>query len=114
MQIGEAKGWISITQAPRRHALELEFTHSLTPALPVLLGRIRALLDLDARPDLIARHLSRDVRLAAAVKANPGLRVPGAFNGFELGVRAILGQQVTVKGQRQLPAGSSRRSVIRS
>ncbi len=75
----------------------VEFTHSLTPVLPALLGRVRALFDLDARPDLIAAHLSKDARLAAAVRANPGLRVPGAFNGFELGLRAILGQQVTVK-----------------
>ena len=75
----------------------VEFTHSLTPVLPALLRRVRALFDLDARPDLIAKHLRRDARLAAAVKANPGLRVPGAFNGFELGLRAILGQQVTVK-----------------
>ena len=75
----------------------VEFTHSLTPVLPALLSRVRALFDLDARPDLIAQHLRKDARLAAAVKANPGLRVPGAFNGFELGVRAILGQQVTVK-----------------
>jgi AraC family transcriptional regulator of adaptative response / DNA-3-methyladenine glycosylase II len=58
---------------------------------------VRALFDLDARPDLIATHLGRDARLESAVRANPGLRVPGAFNGFELGVRAILGQQVTVK-----------------
>ena len=75
----------------------VEFTHSLTPVLPALLSRVRALFDLDARPDLIAKHLRRDARLAAAVKANPGLRVPGAFNGFEMGLRAILGQQVTVK-----------------
>jgi AraC family transcriptional regulator of adaptative response / DNA-3-methyladenine glycosylase II len=58
---------------------------------------VRALFDLDARPDVIAKRLRRDPRLASAVKANPGLRVPGAFNGFEMGVRAILGQQVTVK-----------------
>ena len=57
---------------------------------------IRALFDLDARPDLIARHLRKDARLAAAVRANPGRRVPGAFHGFEMGVRAILGQQITV------------------
>ena len=75
----------------------VEFTHSLTPVLPALLSRVRALFDLNARPDLIAKHLSKDARLAAAVKANPGLRVPGAFNGFEMGLRAILGQQVTVK-----------------
>jgi AraC family transcriptional regulator of adaptative response / DNA-3-methyladenine glycosylase II len=46
---------------------------------------------------MISKHLARDARLAAAVKGNPGLRVPGAFNGFEMGLRAILGQQVTVK-----------------
>jgi AraC family transcriptional regulator of adaptative response / DNA-3-methyladenine glycosylase II len=82
--------------------LVVEFTHSLTPVLPALLGRVRALFDLDARPDLIAAHLGRDPHLAAAVKAHPGLRVPGAFNGFELGVRAILGQQVTVKAATAL------------
>jgi AraC family transcriptional regulator, regulatory protein of adaptative response / DNA-3-methyladenine glycosylase II len=65
--------------------------------LPALLSRVRALFDLNARPDMISKHLARDARLAPAVKRNPGLRVPGAFNGFELGLRAILGQQVTVQ-----------------
>ena len=95
--MGKAKGWIRLTHSKQQHALLLEFTHSLTPVLPALLSRTRALFDLDARPDVIARRLRRDPRLAAAVRANPGLRVPGAFNGFELGLRAILGQQVTVK-----------------
>ena len=97
VQLGKAKGWIRVTQSGKKHALMVEFTHSLTPVLPSLLSRIRALFDLDARPDVIAKHLSKDARLAAAVKANPGMRVPGAFNGFEMGLRAILGQQVTVK-----------------
>jgi AraC family transcriptional regulator of adaptative response / DNA-3-methyladenine glycosylase II len=98
VQIGKGKGWIRVAQSKnKRHALVLEFTHSLTPVLPALLGRVRALFDLDARPDVIAKRLRRDARLAASVRANPGLRVPGAFNGFELGLRAILGQQVTVK-----------------
>jgi AraC family transcriptional regulator, regulatory protein of adaptative response / DNA-3-methyladenine glycosylase II len=97
VQLGRAKGWIRVTQSKKKQALMVEFTHSLTPVLPALLSRLRALFDLNARPDLIARHLRRDARLKSAVKANPGLRVPGAFNGFELGVRAILGQQVTVK-----------------
>lgn len=97
VQLGEAKGWIKVTQSKKKHALMVEFTHSLTLVLPALLTRVRALFDLNARPDLIAKHLRRDARLASAVKANPGIRVPGAFNGFEIGVRAILGQQVTVK-----------------
>jgi AraC family transcriptional regulator, regulatory protein of adaptative response / DNA-3-methyladenine glycosylase II len=97
VQLGDAKGWIRVTQSKKKHALMVELTHSLTPVLPALLRRVRALFDLNARPDLIAKHLSRDARLKSAVKANPGLRVPGAFNGFEMGLRAILGQQVTVK-----------------
>jgi AraC family transcriptional regulator of adaptative response / DNA-3-methyladenine glycosylase II len=97
VRFGDAKGWIRVTQSPKKHALMLELTHSLTPVLPVLLGRVRALFDLDARPDLISKHLARDARLSTAVKGNPGMRVPGAFNGFEMGLRAILGQQVTVK-----------------
>jgi AraC family transcriptional regulator, regulatory protein of adaptative response / DNA-3-methyladenine glycosylase II len=98
VQIGAATGWLRVTQSQKKHALNVEFTHSLTPVLPALLRRVRALFDLNARPDVIAKHLARDGRLAAAVKGNPGLRVPGAFNGFEMGLRAILGQQVTVKG----------------
>jgi AraC family transcriptional regulator of adaptative response / DNA-3-methyladenine glycosylase II len=86
-----------VTQAAKGHALLVEFTHSLSPALPAVLGRVRALFDLTARPDVIAKHLKKDALLASAVRANPGLRVPGAFDGFEMGVRAILGQQVTVK-----------------
>jgi AraC family transcriptional regulator, regulatory protein of adaptative response / DNA-3-methyladenine glycosylase II len=96
-RLGDAKGWIRITHAKSKRALMVEFTHSLTPALPALLSRLRALFDLNARPDLIAKHLRRDDSLKLSVRANPGMRVPGAFNGFELGVRAILGQQVTVK-----------------
>jgi AraC family transcriptional regulator of adaptative response / DNA-3-methyladenine glycosylase II len=97
VQIGNARGWVAVTQSRKKHALVVEFPHTLTPVLPALLRRLRALFDLDARPDVIAAHLGRDGRLKPAVRANPGLRVPGAFNGFELGLRAILGQQVTVK-----------------
>jgi AraC family transcriptional regulator of adaptative response / DNA-3-methyladenine glycosylase II len=97
VQLGDARGWIRVTQSGKNHALMIEVTHSLTPALPAVLSRIRALFDLDARPDVIAKHLGKDARLRDAVKANPGKRVPGAFNGFEMGLRAILGQQVSVK-----------------
>lgn len=97
VHFGGHKGWIRVTQAKKKNALVLEFAHSLAPVLPALLSRLRNLFDLDARPDLISKHLRRDKRLTGLVKANPGLRVPGAFNGFEIGLRAILGQQVTVK-----------------
>jgi AraC family transcriptional regulator of adaptative response / DNA-3-methyladenine glycosylase II len=97
VRLGDRTGWIRVTEATGKHALAIEFTHSLAPVLPALLSRLRALFDLDARPDVIRRHLGKDKRLGPLVRANPGMRVPGAFSGFEMGVRAILGQQVTVK-----------------
>lgn len=97
VRIGTHTGWIRVTHAPLKNALMLEFTHSLMPVLPALLGRVRNLFDLAARPDVIAARLSEDERLAPALARNPGLRVPGAFDGFEMTVRAVLGQQVTVK-----------------
>ena len=95
VHLGTCKGWIKVTHG--NNALVLEFAHSLAPVLPALLNRLRDLFDLNARPELIARHLAKDSVLGPLVKANPGMRVPGAFSGFELGLRAILGQQVTVK-----------------
>ena len=50
----------------------VEFTHTLTPVLPALLSRVRALFDLDARPDLIAKHLGKDARLAPRSRRIPG------------------------------------------
>jgi AraC family transcriptional regulator of adaptative response / DNA-3-methyladenine glycosylase II len=102
VQLGGRTGWIRVHDEPEKHALLVELSRSLTPALPALLGRVRNLFDLSARPDVIAERLAHDEILGAAVSRNPGLRVPGAFDGFELAVRAILGQQITVKGASTL------------
>ena len=67
-------------------------------ALPAIIARVRRVFDLAADPRLIGAHLSLDPVLAPLVAARPGLRVPGAWDGFELAVRAILGQQITVAG----------------
>jgi len=77
---------------------------------PVSLGRAagrlsacaRRLFDLDADPEPIAAHLRRDPELRKRLRRRPGLRVPGAWDGFELAVRAILGQQVSVAGATTL------------
>jgi AraC family transcriptional regulator of adaptative response / DNA-3-methyladenine glycosylase II len=95
-------GWIRVSHAPQESCLTLTFSHSLLPALPAVVARLRNLFDLDARPDLIAEALAKDKLLRAAVRKNPGLRVPGAFDPFELSLRAILGQQVTVKAATTL------------
>ncbi|NEU11351.1 DNA-3-methyladenine glycosylase 2 family protein [Methylobacterium sp. BTF04] len=70
--------------------------------VPAALARLRRMFDLDADPAAILAGLSRDPYLAALVAARPGLRVPGAWDGFELGVRAILGQQVSVAAATRL------------
>lgn len=67
-----------------------------------LVARLRRLLDLDADPAAVDDVLSADPALRPLVGAHPGLRVPGAVDGFELAVRAILGQQVSVAGARTL------------
>lgn len=97
VRLGTHTGWVRVRHAPKQRALLVEFPHALTPVLPVLLGRLRHLFDLSARPDVIAAQLRRDARLSELVKRRPGLRVPGAFDGYELAVRAVLGQQVAVK-----------------
>ena len=97
VRLGKHSGWIKVTHCPEKRSLIVEVDSSLTPVLPALLGRLRNLFDLSARPDVIAGHLNKDQRLKAGIIKHPGLRVPGAFDGFEMAVRAILGQQITVK-----------------
>jgi AraC family transcriptional regulator of adaptative response / DNA-3-methyladenine glycosylase II len=71
-------------------------------ALPAIIARVRRVFDLAADPDMIGEHLSLDPVLAPLVSARPGLRVPGAWDGFELAVRAIFGQQITVPAATKL------------
>jgi AraC family transcriptional regulator of adaptative response / DNA-3-methyladenine glycosylase II len=67
-----------------------------------MVSRCRRLFDLDADPQAIAAALAADEVLAPLVAARPGLRVPGAYDGFELAVRAVIGQQVSVRGASTL------------
>jgi AraC family transcriptional regulator of adaptative response / DNA-3-methyladenine glycosylase II len=100
--LGDKTGWIEVRNDAEHRCLKVTLPHALTPALPALLGRLRNLFDLAARPDVIAAVLQKSTALRGAVDSHPGLRVPGAFDGFELAMRAILGQQVTVKAATTL------------
>lgn len=64
--------------------------------LPSIIARLRRMFDLGADPPSIAAHLANDAVLAPLVARRPGLRVPGAWDAFELATRAVLGQQITV------------------
>jgi AraC family transcriptional regulator of adaptative response / DNA-3-methyladenine glycosylase II len=100
--IGSHRGWLKVEPIPGRDALAVELDIGLVPVLPEVLARLRNLFDLTARPDMIAGHLRADARFAAAIERVPGLRVPGAFDGFELATRAILGQRVSVRSATTL------------
>jgi 3-methyladenine DNA glycosylase/8-oxoguanine DNA glycosylase len=80
-----------------------------TPRRHSVLDRVRCLFDVDSDPAAVSQHLARDPRLAPLVRKHPGLRLPGAWDPFELAVRAILGQQVSVKGASTLAGRLARR-----
>ena len=101
LRIGARRGWlIAVPEGDR--SLRVEIATSLTGALMPLVAALRRWLDLDAHPDRIAAHLGADRLLARHVARRPGLRVPGAIDAFEIAVRAILGQQISVAAARTL------------
>ena len=78
------------------NALRVAIRFSRLSALPTIIARLRRVFDLAADPQAINAQLADDPILAPLVACRPGLRVPGAWDGFELAVRAVLGQQITV------------------
>jgi AraC family transcriptional regulator of adaptative response / DNA-3-methyladenine glycosylase II len=102
IRIGEVVGSIDVANVPDQSALEVMVRFSRLDVLPVIIARTRRLFDLGADPAAITAVLSRDAILARLIAGRPGLRVPGAFDGFEMAVRAVLGQQITVKAATRL------------
>ncbi|MBJ6726846.1 AlkA N-terminal domain-containing protein [Geomesophilobacter sediminis] len=95
------RGWISVSDVPRRNAVAVIVAATLLPVLPQVLARLRQLLDLDCNPEVVARSLATLARVSSSLPV-AGIRLPGAFDPFESVVRAVLGQQVTVKAARTL------------
>ena len=97
---GDALGWLEIGMGPK--GLMLTLSENLAPHLRPLVANVRGAFDLDAEMTAVDAHLATDAGLAKDVKREPGVRVPGALDGFETAIRAVLGQQVTVQGARTL------------
>jgi AraC family transcriptional regulator, regulatory protein of adaptative response / DNA-3-methyladenine glycosylase II len=102
VSIDDAQGWIAVSLGKKANALDVEISPSLAPVIGAVIARVKRLFDLGAVPDAVDALLSQDPLLATVVQRIPGLRVAGAFDGYELAVRAILGQQVSVKGATTL------------
>ena len=95
ISLGGQHGWISVAMGDGDW-LDVEVGFPDPAALPEIERRLRTMFDLDAQPQLINPQLATDPLMAQLVAARPGLRVPGTWDGLELAIRAVLGQQITV------------------
>jgi len=96
------EGYFEVSPARDCDAIQVRIEFPDPRSLFYIVERIRAMFDLNADWTALMKALGGDPLLAGVMRSDPGLRVPGSWNGFELAVRAILGQQVTVKGATSL------------
>lgn len=106
-------GWWSVRLGDNAAHLTLEVSESLADVISQVMACARAMFDLDAHPAAIDEALSADRRLRALVAARPGLRVPGGADGFEIVLRAVLGQQISVAAATTLSGRIARRFGMR-
>jgi AraC family transcriptional regulator, regulatory protein of adaptative response / DNA-3-methyladenine glycosylase II len=102
VEIGGQFGFIEVKHIPSKQSLCVTIHFPRVQALQEIVNRVRRLFDLGADIETIDKHLSFDPDLSPWVAKRPGLRAPGGWDGFELAVRAILGQQVSVQAARLL------------
>jgi len=102
IEIDGVQGAVSVAPVAGKNALAATIAFPNVKALPTIVSRLRRMFDVGADVRAITAHLKKDARLAHAIKARPGLRVPGAWDPFELAMRAVLGQQITVGAARKL------------
>lgn len=101
---GEGKhiyGWLQVTNQQQKSTLSVTISASLLPVLPQVLGRIRHLFDLYCEPEAVQETLFCMDEIKPGLFI-PGIRIPGCFDSFEMSVRAVLGQQITVKAATTL------------
>lgn len=96
LRVGDVTGWLA-AQPVADNVLQVQLSPSLLRSLPSLQQPLRRLFDLDADPVAITNGLEADAQLAPLTQHTPGLRLPGTLDGFELAMRAVLGQQISVK-----------------
>lgn len=102
ISLNGSHGWFEVALDAANDGLAVRVQFGDPRSLYLIIERIRAMFDLNADWAAIAQGLASDLVLARHMETNPGLRVPGCWDGFELAVRAILGQQITVKGATAL------------
>jgi AraC family transcriptional regulator, regulatory protein of adaptative response / DNA-3-methyladenine glycosylase II len=102
ISLNGSDGYFEVSLDHENDALAVRIELTDPRSLFLVIERIRAMFDLSADPTEIARWLGGDPLLAKRIKAAPGLRLPGCWNGFELATRAILGQQISIQAATTL------------
>jgi AraC family transcriptional regulator of adaptative response / DNA-3-methyladenine glycosylase II len=102
LRIGDRAGTLVASIDEARRVVNVDVSTSLSRCLMAVAAAARRAFDLDAQPHAIDGHLGRDAALKPLVRTTPGIRVPGGFDAFELATRAVLGQQITVRGATTL------------
>ncbi|HVR80506.1 MAG TPA: AlkA N-terminal domain-containing protein [Luteimonas sp.] len=106
----ETPGWLRVSAWPAgEHALKLELHGAPPTRLLEIVNRLRRMFDLDADPQAIAAALSGSPRLRPLLQQRPGLRLPSGWDGFEIAVRAVIGQQISVAAARTVSARLAQR-----
>jgi AraC family transcriptional regulator of adaptative response / DNA-3-methyladenine glycosylase II len=95
-------GLVEVRHLSQRQSLSVTIRFPNVQCLPEIVTRVRRVFDLGADIDTIDAHLAHDSLLAPLIARRPGLRAPGGWDGFELAVRAVLGQQISVIAARRL------------
>jgi AraC family transcriptional regulator, regulatory protein of adaptative response / DNA-3-methyladenine glycosylase II len=102
VEIEGSVGSVAVEHLPKKNSLSVTIHFPNVHSLPAIVTRVRRLFDVGADIETIDAHLSNDSLLAPWIAKRPGLRAPGGWDGFELAVRAILGQQISVAAARRL------------
>ena len=109
IEVDGRTGTIAVGHSSSTPALDVDIRFPVARARPAIVQRVRRVFDLDADPAAIARCLGGDALLGGILGRHPGIRRPGAWDGFELSVRAILGQQVSVAAATTIAGRLARR-----
>ncbi len=102
IELDDCRGWIKVTHHQSKNALNLTVKLTDYSYLHQIIARVRRMFDLDADMQLIHQHLNKHPIMCAVIDSFPGLRLPGCWDIFEFSIRAILGQQISVKGATTL------------
>jgi AraC family transcriptional regulator of adaptative response / DNA-3-methyladenine glycosylase II len=98
---GDIRGWFKIRNT-ENNKIAVEFKLNKNSNIVEFITRLKNIFDLDADPMAIENSLQEDEQLSPFLQQYPGLRIPGCWDGFELAVRAIVGQKISVKGARTI------------